>query len=158
MVANRVGSGSDGRELFEKLRVVASRSEHHIRKIVLRPDSEHNFNVCETEIRIHNDYSVSGPRKLDRQIDRRAGFSDAALITQGPENIGFISGGSGIHELARMTREQIMNLTARLQELDELADIIIIDTGAGIADSVLEFVAASAEVLLVVTPEPTSIT
>lgn len=86
------------------------------------------------------------------------GKSIAGIITQGPENIGFISGGSGIHELARMTREQIMDLTARLQELDELADIIIIDTGAGIADSVLEFVAASAEVLLVVTPEPTSIT
>lgn len=37
-------------------------------------------------------------------------------------------------------------------------DIVIIDTGAGIADSVLEFVAASSEVLLVATPEPTSIT
>lgn len=80
------------------------------------------------------------------------------IITQGPENIGFISGGSGIHELTRLTREQIVNLTMRLVELDELADIIIIDTGAGIADSVLEFVAASAEVLLVATPEPTSIT
>ena len=80
------------------------------------------------------------------------------VITQGPENIGFISGGSGIHELSRLTRDQIINLTRRLAELDELADIIIVDTGAGIADSVLEFVAASSEVLLVATPEPTSIT
>ncbi|MDE7300240.1 MAG: MinD/ParA family protein [Lachnospiraceae bacterium] len=86
------------------------------------------------------------------------GKSISSIITQGPENIRFISGGSGIHELTRMTREQIVNLTMRLKELDEMADIIIIDTGAGIADSVLEFVAASAEVLLVVTPEPTSIT
>ena len=39
-----------------------------------------------------------------------------------------------------------------------MADVIIIDTGAGISDSVLEFVASSAEVLLVTTPEPTSIT
>lgn len=80
------------------------------------------------------------------------------VITNGPENIGFISGGSGIHELSRLTREQIVNLTRRLAELDELADVIIIDTGAGIADSVLEFVTASSEVLLVATPEPTSIT
>ncbi|MGN1083501.1 MAG: MinD/ParA family protein, partial [Lachnospiraceae bacterium] len=43
-------------------------------------------------------------------------------------------------------------------ELDSMADIILIDTGAGIADTVLEFVAASSEVLLVATPEPTSIT
>lgn len=86
------------------------------------------------------------------------GKSLGEIITRGPEGIGFISGGSGIHELTRLTREQIVNLTMRLAELDEMADVIIIDTGAGIADSVLEFVAASSEVLLVATPEPTSIT
>lgn len=43
-------------------------------------------------------------------------------------------------------------------ELDRMADIILIDTGAGIADSVLEFVMASPEVLLVTTPEPSSLT
>lgn len=80
------------------------------------------------------------------------------VITEGPENVGFISGGSGIQELTVLTRDQIMNLTQRLAELDELADIIIVDTGAGIADAVLEFIMASSEVLLVVTPEPTSIT
>ena len=45
-----------------------------------------------------------------------------------------------------------------MSELESLADVIIIDTGAGISPSVLEFVAASPEVLLVATPEPTSIT
>jgi len=80
------------------------------------------------------------------------------IITPGPENIGFISGGSGIQELTNLTRDQIVYLIQKLVELDERADIIIIDTGAGIADSVLEFVAASTEVLLIATPEPTSIT
>ncbi len=80
------------------------------------------------------------------------------IITKGPENIGFISGGSGIHELTNITRSQIIFLTQKLYELDELADVIIIDTGAGITDSVLEFVTASSEVLLIATPEPTSIT
>ena len=80
------------------------------------------------------------------------------IITYGPENIGFISGGSGINELANMTKEQIYSLIQRLYELDNMADIIIVDTGAGISDAVLEFVAASEEVLLVATPEPTSIT
>jgi flagellar biosynthesis protein FlhG len=86
------------------------------------------------------------------------GKSLTDIITQGPENIGFISGGSGIQELTSLTRDQIVYLIQKLVELDEKADIIIIDTGAGIADSVLEFVAASSEVLLVATPEPTSIT
>lgn len=80
------------------------------------------------------------------------------IITKGPEDIGFISGGSGIQELARMTKEQVMYLTQKLVELDAMADVIIVDTGAGIADNVLEFVTACSEVLLVATPEPTSIT
>ncbi|MCQ2506915.1 MAG: MinD/ParA family protein [Lachnospiraceae bacterium] len=80
------------------------------------------------------------------------------IITSGPENIGFISGGSGIKEMATMTREQVLFLTNKLVELDEMADFIIVDTGAGISDSVLEFVSMSQEVLLVATPEPTSIT
>lgn len=86
------------------------------------------------------------------------GKSLTDIITEGPENIGFISGGSGIQELTNLTRDQIVYLIQKLVELDERADVIIIDTGAGIADSVLEFVAASAEVLLIATPEPTSIT
>ncbi|MDF2542248.1 MAG: hypothetical protein K0S47_1966 [Herbinix sp.] len=86
------------------------------------------------------------------------GKSLTDIITEGPENIGFISGGSGIQELTSLTRDQIIYLIQKLVELDERADFIIVDTGAGIADSVLEFVAASSEVLLVATPEPTSIT
>lgn len=80
------------------------------------------------------------------------------IITDGPENIGFISGGSGIQELTNLSKDQIIYLIQKLVELDERADVIIVDTGAGISDSVLEFVAASTEVLLVATPEPTSIT
>jgi len=80
------------------------------------------------------------------------------IINAGPENIGFISGGSGIQELTNLTRDQIIYLIQKLVELDELADIILIDTGAGISDSVMEFIAASSEVLLVATPEPTSLT
>lgn len=82
----------------------------------------------------------------------------ADIITRGPEGIGFISGGSGIQEMNSLTKDQIMYLIQKLVELDNQADIILIDTGAGISDSVLEFVAASSEVLLVTTPEPTSIT
>lgn len=80
------------------------------------------------------------------------------IITPGPLGIGFISGGSGIIGLNNLTREQIMYLVNSVNELNELADFIIIDTGAGISDQVLEFVMASPEVLLVSTPEPSSLT
>ncbi len=86
------------------------------------------------------------------------GKSIRDIITVGPMDIGFISGGSGISGLNNLTKDQIVFLVHSLAELNELADVIIIDTGAGISDSVLEFVIASPEILLVTTPEPSSLT
>ena len=80
------------------------------------------------------------------------------IITPGPMDIGFISGGSGIVTMNNLTKDQISYLVHSLSKLDELADVILIDTGAGVSDSVLEFVIASPEVILVTTPEPSSLT
>lgn len=80
------------------------------------------------------------------------------IITNGPNGIGFISGGSGVSELALLDNASIKLLISELVKLDQMYDVVIIDTGAGITDSVMEFVMMSPEVLLVVTPEPTSIT
>lgn len=80
------------------------------------------------------------------------------IITEGPMEIGFISGGSGILGLNNLTKEQIVYLVKCLEKLGTMADVIIVDTGAGISDSVLEFVLASPEVLLVSTPDPSSLT
>lgn len=80
------------------------------------------------------------------------------IITNGPNGIGFISSGSGVSELASMDYESIKLLIKEMSKLDRLYDIVIIDTGAGITDAVMEFVMVSPEILLVVTPEPTSIT
>ena len=80
------------------------------------------------------------------------------IVTEGPMGIGFISGGAGIMGLNNLTKDQILYFIKCLRELDELADVIIVDTGAGISDSVLEFVMASPEVVLVTTPDPSSLT
>ena len=80
------------------------------------------------------------------------------IITWGPGEVGFISGGSGIAGLSNLSRDYLMCIIQNLAELDSIADIVIVDTGAGIADAVLEFLVASGEILLVTTPEPTSIT
>lgn len=80
------------------------------------------------------------------------------IITWGPGEIGFISGGSGIVGLSNLSKEYLTYIIQNLAQLDAIADVIIIDTGAGISDAVLEFLVASGEILLVTTPEPTSIT
>lgn len=80
------------------------------------------------------------------------------IITWGPMEVGFISGGSGIAGMSNLSRDYLNYIIQNLAELDEMADVIIVDTGAGIADAVMEFLVASGEILLVTTPEPTSIT
>lgn len=80
------------------------------------------------------------------------------IITWGPMEVGFISGGSGIAGMSNLSRDYLTYIIQNLAELDAIADIIIVDTGAGISDAVLEFLVASGEILLVTTPEPTSIT
>lgn len=87
---------------------------------------------------------------------RRKGIQD--IITPGPMDIGFISGGSGIIGLNNLDREQITDLVRSVDLLNDIADFILIDTGAGISEQVLEFVVASPEVLLISTPEPSSLT
>ncbi|MCQ2522254.1 MAG: MinD/ParA family protein [Lachnospiraceae bacterium] len=80
------------------------------------------------------------------------------VITQGPGGVGFISGGSGIAGMSNLSHEYLTYIVQNLAELDSIADVIIIDTGAGISEAVLEFLVASGEIILVTTPEPTSIT
>ncbi len=80
------------------------------------------------------------------------------IITWGPGEVGFISGGSGIAGMSNLSVDYLNYIIQNLAELDSIADIIIVDTGAGISDAVLEFLVASGEVIIITTPEPTSIT
>lgn len=80
------------------------------------------------------------------------------ILTEGPKNIKFISGGSGVEQLTKLDKIQLEKFIENISLLDRLADFIIIDTGAGVSESVISFVMAADEVLLVTTPEPTSIT
>lgn len=86
------------------------------------------------------------------------GKSIKDIITWGPMEVGFISGGSGIAGMSNLDKDYLNYIIQNLTELDEMADTIVVDTGAGISDAVLEFLVASGEILFVTTPEPTSIT
>ncbi|MCI6552429.1 MAG: MinD/ParA family protein [Lachnospiraceae bacterium] len=86
------------------------------------------------------------------------GKSMREIVTRGPMDVGFVSGGSGITGLSNLRKEDLSRIIQNLAELDSIADTVIVDTGAGISDAVMEFLVASEEILLVTTPEPTSIT
>ena len=69
-----------------------------------------------------------------------------------------MSGGSGIYNLANLSDLQLTRIINQIRLMDDWADIILIDTGAGINKSVMNFVVAADEVIIVTTPEPTAIT
>lgn len=74
------------------------------------------------------------------------------------DHLQIVPGGSGVAELADLDQEALERFTGQLGQLEQKADVILVDTGAGISRTVLNFVLAAQEVLVVTTPEPTSIT
>lgn len=79
------------------------------------------------------------------------------ILVRGPGGIQLVPGSSGLAKVADLTQQGRANLLAGLQELQEEADIILIDTMAGIGRNVIAFALAADDVLLVTTPEPSSI-
>lgn len=80
------------------------------------------------------------------------------IIVKGPEGVAIIPASSGVQELAHLTEGQKINLLNEFDILNNMFDILLIDTGAGISSNVIYFNLAAEERIIVVTPEPTSIT
>ncbi|MBB5021423.1 MinD/ParA family protein [Desulfurispira natronophila] len=85
----------------------------------------------------------------------RGNCSLQEALTQGPGGILILPGGSGLDEIARISDEQLMSILKSATSLNDF-DLIIIDTGAGISDTILSFLLASPEAIVVTTPEPTA--
>ncbi|HJW44799.1 MAG TPA: MinD/ParA family protein [Geothrix sp.] len=79
------------------------------------------------------------------------------ILLDGPMGIRIIPASSGIQELTRLDTMSELRLVQGLQRVAETADWLLIDTAAGIHDSVLKLLMAAQEVILVTTPEPTSL-
>ena len=92
---------------------------------------------------------------LMQVINKQKTMQEIILDTE--FGIKFIAGANGFSKIANLTVEELEDFAKQFAQLSN-ADIIIIDTGAGIANNVLQFVAAADEVFVVTTPEPTAIT
>ena len=79
------------------------------------------------------------------------------ILVKGPGGVAVVPGTSGLSKLADLSVKGRDNIMAGLKQLQERADFIIIDTMAGIGCSAVAFVVAADEVLLISTPEPSSI-
>ncbi len=80
------------------------------------------------------------------------------ILVQGPGGIQILPSGSGVPELVNLSEGEKLMLLSEMERLESPPEIMLIDTAAGIADNVLYFNIAARQRVVVVTPEPTSIT
>ena len=86
------------------------------------------------------------------------GTKNITEIIMSVHDVDIVSGGSGILDVTNLSAESLLRLIEAFQSLNGLYDYIFIDTGAGIDRSVMSFISAVSEVIVVVSPDPTSIT
>lgn len=79
------------------------------------------------------------------------------VIHETPHHVKLIAGGSGLVELGSLPAAELQPILRNMRRLEQEADYLILDTAAGLGDSVLEFVMAADEVLVVTVPEPTAL-
>jgi len=80
------------------------------------------------------------------------------VIVNGPESLRIIPASSGIQNMAELNTMEHAGIIRAFSELSNSLDVLVIDTAAGISDSVITFTRAAQEVIVVVCDEPTSIT
>jgi flagellar biosynthesis protein FlhG len=95
-------------------------------------------------------------RTLEQFLDDSMPIED--ILLAGPRGVQIVPGASGIAEYADLDRYRQQTLLNGLQRLESEFDYLLIDTAAGISDSVIQFVLAAEQAILVVSPDPTSLT
>ncbi|WP_300668918.1 MinD/ParA family protein [Desulfoluna sp.] len=94
----------------------------------------------------HVGHVITGEKELSEVIAKASG------------RVGVIPAASGDTAFAELTEGQKLSLLAEFEGLDNLYDIMLIDTAAGISSNVIYFNSAAEECIVVVTGEPTSVT
>jgi flagellar biosynthesis protein FlhG len=80
------------------------------------------------------------------------------ILAEGPGKMNILPASSGIQELTHLNKDQKIQILTQLDRLVDSVDVLFIDTAAGISSNVMDFNATAQEVVVVVSPEPTSIT
>lgn len=99
---------------------------------------------------------VSAPYTLQHALTGEKSLPE--IVANAYVGMRFIAGGSGVEGLVNMSGPQLDRFLSELSDLERSTDILIFDTGAGIDSTVMTFLQAADETLLVCTPDPASVT
>ncbi len=140
------GKGGVGKSSLA-LNMAISLSRKGKRTLII--DTDFGFSNIDVMLGVKTKYDLLDVIKHGKDIHE--------IIEHGLEGVQFISGGSGVYELTRLSGRQLMGIVGSLSCLENIADTIIFDTGAGVNDNMLRLIYASHETVLVTTPEPTAV-
>ncbi len=105
-----------------------------------------NLNLC---------FGVSPALSLVDLVDGSASIDE--VLCEAPEGVSLLPGCSGNYDLANLLVEERYDLFEAIDTLEDQFDVLLLDTGAGIGSNAVSFAAAASEVVMVVTPDPTSL-
>lgn len=80
------------------------------------------------------------------------------VMLDGPHGMKIIPGAHGISDCVALHPRQQLRLTRELARVENDFDFLLVDTAAGISSTTLDFISAAQHALIVITPEPTSLT
>lgn len=100
-------------------------------------------------------YGVKSKYSIYDLLFNNKNISDIIETTK--EGIRIIPGGSGLQEIVELDEKQRSKLVEEFSKLSDI-DILIVDTGAGVSNFIIDFVSLADEVIVITTPEPTSLT
>lgn len=113
--------------------------------------------LFDADIGMGNDDVLMGIYPKYTMFDAINGKEIEDIIEQGPAGVMLLAAGSGLNQIEDLQTEEREKFLNKLESLEGY-DYIIMDTGAGINKSVLAFISCSEELVLLTTPEPTSLT
>lgn len=105
---------------------------------------------------VHLMLGITPKKNLTHFFFGEASFDE--ILVKVSDNLYFISSGSGILELTKLPKDQVLSLIRRLQELAEGGyDVVIFDTPPGIHEDTIAVVSAVDCPIILTTPEPTAV-
>lgn len=148
----RIISVTSGKGGVGKTNVVANLALAlcNMTKRVLILDADLGLSNMDVMLGLNPRYTINHVLKGEKRLDE--------IIITAPGGVKLLPAASGIQELTELDSSQRLFLLNELDSLQDLFDVILIDTGAGISSNVMYFNFAAMEKVVVVTNEPTSLT
>ena len=119
------------------------------RKVMLL-DADLGLANIDVVLGLHPPYDLSHVMRGERSLDE--------VLVEGPAGMLVVPGASGVQSLAELSPAEHTGLIRAFSEVAADTELLIVDTAAGISDTVLSFSRASHEIVVVVCDEPASIT